>query len=917
MLSSETVDKVVQRLKHGGDAAYFFESISSPEWITPLAERSFFRTPPAAIHEGEWVRYPSWPELDYLVRMAPQRPDLVGELLLRIDETDNARVRGGIVTAAIALPAPASAAVAERVRGWVENDQRFLDFSALARLVEHLAEIGARTDALALSRALLAPIAGPSGGVGRLRARASDWEYERSVALVAASLGRMGGEDGLNLFCDLLQSAIDATHLGVEPPSDGSIHLRPAIEPHQQNQFHDEVLGVLVDATRDIALRQVDGDPDLLLDVVRLLESRPWRIFHRIALHVLRFHVPDATPAVRERLLNRELMADLDLHHEFWLLARDALPRIAVDDQEILLDQLQEVSKMRSDDPLRALAWEFRCLSVLKDVATGPVLARYVALRDEMSVDFDHPEFLSHMSSGWVGPTSPIDIEDLRRMSAEDLMGFLSSWSPSGDWMAPSPEGLSRDVQQMVATEPDRFAGVLASVRTLDPTYVRGIIAGWREAVRESVPLDWRSALDLCHWVVTQPHDIESATPASEDRDPGWSWARRTCTDLLSAGLETGPCEIPVEYRTIVWATIDLLVDDPDPTPEHEATFGGSNMDPPTLALNTVRGSAIHCVVRYALWLYRADETNGLVSEARAVLEARLEPSRDPSAAVRSVYGQWLPWLILMDETWVRDHLSRILPADPAEAELRSAAWNAYILFCQPFDRSLRVLYAQYLVAATALRDEPAEDGGRDRPESRLAEHLAVFVLRGTIDTDDKLFVTYLAASTPAYREHLLAFVGRALGEDGDIDPLVLERAKELWAGRLDAVGQDPRSDRKELEAFGWWMSSSKLGADWRVAQLVTTLTLTAGRIDLSHSVLEQLAVLAPMHPAESVEATRRIVEADREGWEVAGSRDSIRQIIESAIASDSDESVQASRGLVHLLGAKGHRDFRDLASGG
>jgi len=912
--TSETVDKVVRALRRGGDVQYFFETISSPDWITPLVARGFFKTPPPAIYEDQWVRYPGWPELDYLVRMAPLRPDLVSQVILAIQESDNARVRDGIVTAAIAMPAPESVAVAERVRGWVVNDQRFLDFDALAKLAGHLAQIGARDQALALSRALLAPLGKPSRGPGRLGSRASDWEYEQAVRLLASSLE--GDKDGLSLFCDLLQSAIDATHRGGGPPSDGSLHLRPAIESHQQNQFHDEVLGVLVDATRDLALRYVELNPELLQDTVRMLETRPWRIFHRIALHLLRLRAPDAIAAVRERLLNRELMADLDLHHEYWLLARDAWPLLTDDEQVGLLEQLQEASGARTEDPGRTLAWEFQRLSILKDVATGPTLARYAALRDELGVDFDHPEFLSYMSSGWVGPTSPIDLDELRRMSADELIAYLSSWSPSGDWMSPSREGLSRDLQQLVAAEPGRFAEAMDGVRTLDPTYVRGIIEGWREAVRQEVGFDWQSVLELCNWVVERPQQLDSPSPVHEDRDPGWSWARRSVTDLLSAGLESGPCEIPLVYRAMVWASVQLLVDDSDPTVEHEAAYGGSNMDPPTLALNTVRGSAMHCLVRYALWLYRADESNRLAAEARGVLDAHLDVSREPSAAVRSIYGQWLPWMILMDEAWVTETLPRIFPDDPAEADLRSAAWNSYILFCRPFDRSLHVLYAAYLAAAVALEPAVRENGGGDRPDSRLVEHIAVFLLRGVIDTDDQLYLTYLAGSTPALREHFLAFVGRALAEDGDMDPRVVERAQALWADRLQAVRVGAGSDSKELEAFGWWLGSSKLDAGWRAAQIVTTLRLTGGRIDLGHSVLEELAVLAPTHPAQSVEAARLIVDADREGWEVVGSRDALRKIIESAIDSSSDESAEAARQLAHMLGAKGHRDFRDLVSG-
>jgi hypothetical protein len=43
---------------------------------------------------------------------------------------------------------------------------------------------------------------------------------------------------------------------------------------------------------------------------------------------------------------------------------------------------------------------------------------------------------------------------------------------------------------------------------------------------------------------------------------------------------------------------------------------------------------------------------------------------------IRSVYGQWLPWLILMDRAWTEQNLERIFPEDESLAELRDAAWR-------------------------------------------------------------------------------------------------------------------------------------------------------------------------------------------------------------------------------------------------
>ncbi len=139
-------------------------------------------------------------------------------------------------------------------------------------------------------------------------------------------------------------------------------------------------------------------------------------------------------------------------------------------------------------------------------------------------------------------------------------------------------------------------------------------------------------------------------------------------------------------------------------------------MDPATLALNTVRGHAMHAVVSYALWIHKAinDEHDksgahegfDAMPEVRTVLDRHIDPARDPSVAVRSVYGQRFPWLGLLDEAWAASASQLIFPADSALRILGDAAWYSYVIFCQPYDRVFRLLRMQYSDAVDQLHDD-------------------------------------------------------------------------------------------------------------------------------------------------------------------------------------------------------------------
>src|SRR5215208_100194 len=170
--------------------------------------------------------------------------------------------------------------------------------------------------------------------------------------------------------------------------------------------------------------------------------------------------------------------------------------------------------------------------------------------------------------------------------------------------------------------------------------------------------------------------------------------------------LTDKPNRLPFDLRSAAWQVIRRLTEDPNPSAEHEARYGGDNMDPLTLSINTNRGTAIHAVVEYALWCRREleslseDVSRGfeLLPEAAEVLDRHLRPDMEASLAVRAVYGRWLPWLLLLDESWTIERLPLLFPHQQNEA-LADAVWDTYVAWCPPYDSVYRALEDQYQAA--------------------------------------------------------------------------------------------------------------------------------------------------------------------------------------------------------------------------
>jgi hypothetical protein len=72
---------------------------------------------------------------------------------------------------------------------------------------------------------------------------------------------------------------------------------------------------------------------------------------------------------------------------------------------------------------------------------------------------------------------------------------------------------------------------------------------------------------------------------------------------------------------------------------------------------------------------------------------------------------------------------------------------------------------------------------------------------------------------------------------------------------------------------------------------------------------------LSSEHPREVVAVLRGMVLTDTEGWSLFGSVDEIRGALQAALAAEDADTPREAVRLVHLLGARGMTEFRDLAT--
>ncbi|MBI2862445.1 MAG: hypothetical protein HYX89_06475 [Chloroflexi bacterium] len=748
------------------------------------------------------------------------------------------------------------------------------------------------------------------------------------------ALVKADGVQAFKLLCRTLKRALARDNGG-----DGAFIWRAAIEEHEQNSDRPDKKDALVSAVRDAGEQILRGDPSVGEQVFDFLDSLDLPIFRRIELHMLRVAPESAGDRIERRLADRALLEAAQLHHEYALLLKERFPTLSPDAQNRILDWIDQGPEYaresgEAEGERHKLAWQLQWLHIIRDSLSGEWLERYQVLSKEHG-EPEHPEFLIWHTSWW-GETSPLTQEQMTQMGPKRMLSYLRDWQPPRERFGPSPSvrGLGRALASVVAQDAGSYARVAREFETgIRSTYVRSLFDGLQEAVKKGQSLSWAPVLDLCTWVMAQPRD--PADPqvgqTEEDEDDGWGATRAAIADLLLVGLERQPlAAIPRRFRWKIWRILEQLATDPDPTPEYEARYGGENMDPGTLSLNTVRGKAMHAVVAYASWCVQHVKTEqsdrgrnrpplAIVPEVRRLLEWKLDPAVEPSCTVRAVFGWQLPFLVYLDSKWLQAQLPHIFPQEPSLGHLRDAAWEAYLQYAKFYNQVFQLLELEYRAAVERLTSAPSQRQGSHTPTDRLGVHLMVAYWRGMVPLEggDSLLASFFEGAPEATRAQAIAFVGRQLSglEKDQLDQEVVERLKRLWVARIAAARASALTTgfAEELAAFGHWFSCEYFDPGWALVRLSESLELTSGRVQLDFRVVERLAALAADLPLQAIGCLDQMVKGDKEGWHIDSWREAARQIIAAVLSCNDGEASAKARELVNYIGARGFHYFRDL----
>jgi len=901
------IDRLQSLTSHPARLQYFFARLENPLWLQRLADDGWFdpeRVPEPVTEAGGTVRIDTWPLSDYLRRVAGLVPVAAAVVIERLAGTTNPVVQRDLAAALLLLPTTTAAGFTSDVIAWIRGPYaRGLDEKDLSGLAVKLLGEGQHQAGQRLASVILAWL------------RESYWLRE-AVTMLTDPLQR-SGVDGVLVLADALGQVI-----GDERSMDVASFMRASIADHEQDQ-HVDAADHLIDGLRDSALGYLrrTGDPDVLVALLR----RPGPLYTRIVYYVTAAAVSEAEatgadPAAASRaaalrgyartlVMEKAAFADSRTRLEYGTLARTMLAHLTPGETAQLADWLRqgpqisdtEISQMLGSPGAPAGAehvagfkdhWRADRIALLGPDLPEPLHAIAADLAARGASPPQHPGF-SHWTSMEPVTESPVSAQELASMSVTEVTELATSYKPPAHATFRFPEyALVQQITEDITARPVGYSRHAAAFADLQPGYVNAFLNGLRQAIgahtgntpadgaAPSLEIAWEPVLTLAASIVGTP---DPGGQNAEQQEDSPRWLHRAVAMLLKTALATPVSHLQAKHADTILAIIRALLDSPDPLPGDEAE--DDTLDPADRALNSVRGQAVGCLAGFASWWRRLggteDDAPPLLPE---LLSGELDPSREASAAVRSVYGQFFPLLHACLPCWTGGHLEAMFGPSAAESELTQhdadqspertpaaqlgqATFDAYLLASHSQDRSfLDLLKPYYEREVIRLRRPPRVWRSALRSTRQaVLDHLLLFMIWGALDTGDPLVTLAIRGAGTRETGAAVGHLGWLFFRAGETESALLERAQQLWSwwrGRAQAraASGDRDSAVAMVEGFSWWWRAGNLDTTWQFRELLLVLGISPV-IETPGLVTQTIADRVEGHESDAITALEIILD--------------------------------------------------------
>jgi hypothetical protein len=951
MPTDAQVDRALELIqKSGGNYQYFFEKLSSPAWIEPLAAKGRFDHPPAVERLGTMYRYPRWPEGEYLRRMATRDPEAVAKAIHDAPfKSDNPLVHQLLIEIGTLLPGPQAAHIARKERTWLDRQTSLFTLypEKAGTFVVHLCDTGEAKAALELTTSILevrAPaeregtvIEGDDGSSFVWRSHPdplAKMDTVWSQLFIRQAIEPLAFALPTELLSSLAQNLDSAVSIHAKYQQDRSNDYSDTWRPHIEHSSRADVMGEIVNALIESIKAVLSRCDDGVELVFASLAKHEWPIFDRIRAFTL-LHATKAPQDVLERFVEApERYARASINPEFSQL----LTKVGASIRSEVLQRILGRIDAGPDPASYAYHLEHRVPPEEVVTVRGQIIEQWK--RDWLfplaaALDENHADELNSLVAKYDAPRprirsggarvvqdlSPTDVVFFNAMSVPQLIEYLKGWVPPDTGLPferPSRAGMASTLRQWVDADPQRASENLEGFLTtdLDPGYITAIFDAFTGLLKTEKVFDVVAVARAAQWVAENTDALMEVSEEGWAREATWNWAQMSSARYLT-DLMLQEKRLDLAKAGELWPAVRAVSYLARPTEEDETEYKKEASRYASYALNTPRPVGLEAVIRYGRWLKLATPKEEFSMDALrsvfTVLEEKVDPNAEPSVAVREMFGMQFRALAWLDLKWFCSVIPKLFPGKAAknrkEKTLDRFAWNAYLQYGGPVLDTVPVMRERYLFALSSLNRSETEVSDLGRT---LGSHIMQYYAHGAIELDDLLMQQFFTSASLKLRAQALGDIGWNLShETSPLDETAQQRLMQLLDSRMPQLETD---EAEELDTFGWWLGSGKFPPDWSIQNALRILERTRS-LRPDFAVVEELDRLAENYPFEAVKILHVLFEEDHAGWAIHGWGQHIDSILKQAL-EDGEKARAEATSFVELLVARGFRSYRGLIGG-
>ncbi len=903
MPTNKMVDKALSITIKMTTRRYFFQRLKNPLWIKPLAERGRFKYPPKSVRfDDGTVRFPYWPEFQYLKNVCTAEPEQVIDIVMQLPRVDNPVVYDAILNIAVQLPGEQSVKLKPKILEYTEIEFSYQTHK-YADLLAHWTTENRTDAALELAKRLV-PFApdpqfqkkherwknDPTGSSALLypEPKIGDFEYDLVMSKGVLPLAESEPMRTARLLICATADMLSLRTLQDDPYNKEDYSDTWCSQLTRDDRNHGSPEKTLVQTLTFACEKVFEKSPEQIEELDKLLRQQRWKLFRRLRHHLYARYRNDHTlPYIRDEILTYQDYNRSAHSYEFQQMIRSACEHfgetlLTIAERVHIFEAILEGPSKENyrhwienwcGETFTEERYEERQERFRRKQFSpfAPVLfGKYAAIFKRLEADAEAPisdgDYLSVRTQvGSVSKQRPRTPEYLANFSDDRLLDFINAWETeqTAPFVEISVEKLAESFQTFFRTF------IMADIKRLQfwlenrgnikrPIYVRMMLRAMQAEIEAKCFDRLDTWLGFCEWVLTHPdtdHEIGDNGPFDTSREePRWSFARQAVLEVIETCLKQN---VPITARTQLAKLLTILCTQFDSRLDAETPTAMNGSDPFMDGSNTTRGRVLQALMSFGFWMRRHDPAADL-HDIKEVLEERLSRHAEPPLTFpeHAMLGGYYRHIFQLDKTWALTHKTDIFPQESLQTW--RAAFEGLLGYSEAFLPLFEVLRDDFSFALKHLSAFKKYAHSDQEAVDRLGQHLFIYYLWGLypLNGEASLLAQYYH-NTEHERERwasLFHHIGRRLQGSGDtLDADLKARAIAFFAWRIEQ--QEPT----EFRLFTPWLQAKCLDVGWRLDAYAKVLDISAVENPGFH--IQMLADLIPAHTAEVLRCFVKLTE--------------------------------------------------------